>query len=212
MFVKLARECLEVVMRSMLIGSFVLLSSMVAFGCSSSGASSPEAERNSSVDGAVSTAKLVSLRAVARNGKMFDGAGPNADGLRILISDKANTCSATHFASSTNLDLRIRGNAVGPGTYAIVNASARTPAVGEAEADLNAVDGACKDLVAQAAVTGTITLKTVVISIVGDGRSHVSGSVDATFGGGHIVGDFDADLCDDVPATVTDASAGSCTP
>lgn len=199
-------------MRSMLVSSFVLVSSMVAFGCSSSAAPSPAAERNSSVEGAVSAAKLVSLRAVARNGKLFDGAGTNAEGLRILVSDKANTCSSTHFASSTNLDLRIRGDAVGPGTYAIVDASARTPAVGEAEADLNAVDGACKDLVAEAAVTGTITLKVVEISVVGDGRSHVSGSVDATFAGGHIVGDFDADLCDDVPVTVTDASASTCTP
>jgi len=199
-------------MRSMLVSCFVLVSSMVAFGCSSSAAPSSKAERNSSVEGSVSTAKLVSLRAVARNGKMFDGAGPKADGLRILVSDKANTCSSTHFASSTNLDLRIRGAAVGPGTYAIVDGNARTPASGEAEANLNAVDGVCTDLLAESAMTGTITLKVVEISVVGDGRSHVSGSVDATFAGGHVVGDFDADLCDDEAVTVTDASATSCTP
>ena len=212
MFVKLARECLEVVMHSKLIASIVLLSSLVAFGCSSPGAPSSEAERNSSVEGAVSTAKLASLRAVARHGKMFEGGGTNAGGLRILISDKANTCSSAHFASSTNLDLRIRGEGVGPGTYAIVDASTRTPAAREAEADLNAVDCACKDLVAATAVTGSVTLKVVEISVVGDGRSHVSGTVDATFAGGHIVGDFDADLCDDVPVAIADASATICTP
>jgi hypothetical protein len=209
MFVKLALTCLEALMRSMLISSFVVLSSVLAFGCSSSSAAPSAQGSSSSVEGAVSTTKLASLSAVARNGKFFGGAGPMPDGLRILISDKANTCSTSHFASSTNLDLRIRGGAIGPGTYAIVNADAKTPAAGEAEADLNAVDDACKDQLAEAAMTGTITLKVVEISVVGGGRSHVTGSVDATFNGGHIAGDFDADLCDDEP--VADAGdAGMC--
>ena len=199
-------------MRSMLVSSFVVLSSVLAFGCSASSAAPSAQDSSSSVAGAVSTTKLASLSAVARNGKLFGGAGPMPDGLRILVSDKANSCSTSHFASSTNLDLRIRGGAVGPGTYAIVNADAKTPAVGEAEADLNAVDDACKDVVAQAVMTGTITLKVVEISVVGGGRSHVTGSVDATFQGGHVSGDFDADLCDDEP--VADAGeageAGTC--
>lgn len=58
---------------------------------------------------------------------------------------------------------------------------------------LNAVvDGSCHDKVAAAATGGTVTIKTYEINVTNKALSHVTGSVDAPFAGGHIPGDFDA--------------------
>ncbi len=196
-------------MRSFSIISFVLLSATFAFGCSA-----PSSSTNAptgTVTGAVSSAELKTLSAVARYGTYFGTSGQPTRGLRILLSDNPNSCDITHFASATMLDVRVRGASVGPGTYPIVDAVAQTPQAGQAEADFNAVDAVCKDLVAQTGTSGNVILKTVEINLTTPSASHVSGSVDLTFAGGHITGDFDAVLCDDESGDAGASNGGSST-
>ncbi len=184
-------------MRFLVIASLSLAAAILSFGCSAP-ASKTAGPNTGSVSGAVSSAKVTTVSAVARFGNYFkDESGRPARGLRILISDRPNSCAATHFASSTNLDLRVRaGN---PGSYVIVDAAKQSPAAEQAEVDLNAVDRVCKDLVATAATGGTLHITAVEIHLTDPG-SHVTGSIDSTFAGGHIAGDFDAVLCDESAA------------
>jgi hypothetical protein len=140
--------------------------------------------------------------------------GPPLTALRILFSDKVNTCGDTHFASSTILDVRlVATSSVQLGTFPIVNAASQTPADGQAEADFHSVDGTCKDVVAQTATTGSLTIKGAHLS---GPKLNVAGSIDVTFAGGHVSGNFNALFCDTSGA---DASGGpeagaitTCTP
>jgi len=187
-------------MRSLFKTSSLVLSAALLFACSSTAPPPP------AVTGTVSSASLSSVSARASTGTFFSGsAGPSPD-LRILISDKENSCSVSHFASATMLDIRIR-HVAGTRTYALVDSVAKTPADGEAEADLNAVDGSCHDTVAAPATGGTVTIKTYEVNGTNKALSRVTGSVDATFAGGRIQGDFDAVLCDG-PATGDATDAG----
>lgn len=197
-------------MRSSFVASTLALSSVLGVGCSSA---SPGSDAGT-VTGAVHAAGLARpLSAVAREGTFFSGDKDTARGLRILVSDKSNTCTSTHFAGSTNIDVRIRGDNVGPGTYPIVDAAVATPASKQAEVDFDAVDGTCKDLVAEAAVRGSITIKTVEINLTDPSESRVTGSIDATFANGHVAGDFEAVFCESpAPTPAADPKQVACVP
>jgi hypothetical protein len=128
-----------------------------------------------------------------------------------MISDKANTCSAFHAQNSTNLSVTIPNSDAGPGTYAVANTASGPATPSQSEVDFNAVDPSCADKVAQPATSGTVTIKDVMINLTGPGDSIVSGTIDATFAGGHLTGDFDAVLCPDAPAANggSEANGGS---
>jgi hypothetical protein len=186
--------------------SFALLSGTLALACSSPKSTTVPV---GAAQGAVHSAQMTTVSAVAR---FVDGMyqGAPTRGLRILLSDKANTCDVTHFASATMLDLRIRGQDAGPGTYPIVDSRNATPNASEAEVDFNAVDGRCKDVVAQPGTGGKVTLETVEFNITDPSASRITGSVDFDFDGGHIQGSFEAVVCDAV-ALVPQGQA-ACTP
>jgi hypothetical protein len=176
--------------------SFALLSATLSLACSSSKNDVPAGAAR----GAVNSAQMTTVSAVARvvNG-MFEGAPTR--GLRIVLSDKANTCDVTHSANAAMLDLRVRGDSVGPGTYPIVDSRKMAPDRSQAEVDFNAVDPSCKDVVAQAGTGGTVTLDTVTIDLTDPSASRITGSVDFDFDGGHVAGTFEAKFCDgDAPA------------
>lgn len=116
-------------MRSVPMVSSLVLVACLAFGCSSAAPSDPTP--TSSVTGAVSATSLKSMSAVTRYGEFFPTTGGTPKGLRVLVSDRPNTCSVLHFVSSTNLDLRIRGESVALGTFPIVDTNAKTAADGK---------------------------------------------------------------------------------
>ena len=171
---------------------------------SSSSSSGSVSDASSSLSGTVGGSTLAAASVVARYTTIatqtINGVKSSIRGLRILVSSKANTCSDYHFSGATMLDLAIRGDQVAPGTYTVIDPDKALQKPGEAEGDFNAVDGVCKDLVAESSLSGTITLTRT------DGP--VLGTLDITFKDGHVAGDFQADLCPDAQA---DAGAIGCT-
>lgn len=162
------------------------------------GTASSFSSSSSTTTGTVGGSTLHAASAVAVYGTIATSNGAPIKGLRIRVSDKANTCSSLHNAGATIVDIAIRGDTVKIGTYAVINAGLKTPDANEAEADFNAVDGTCKDVVAQTATNGTVTITQADTKIVG--------SLDVTFAGGHVAGDFDAELCSPTAAPTGDGT------
>jgi hypothetical protein len=202
-------------MKSFTLCTLGLVSLLPVAGCSSA---PPQSSTSAAaIMGTVSNTPLSARSAIARYGTVatstVNGTTTDVRGLTVVISDKANTCSSFHSQGSTNLVVTIPGDAP-PGTYPVVNAASSAASAGQSEVDFNAVDNTCMDTVATPATTGTVTLTSVIINVVGAGHSIVSGTLDATFAGGHLAGDFDAVLCPDA-ANVTDAgpdAAPTCMP
>lgn len=187
----------------------VLVASSLALGCESTVHTQP----TTTVTGTVRSASLTPRSALASDGDFFnDSDGGPTRGLRIRISDKTNSCTNSHFAESTNLDLRIRASEQGGsgiGTYAIVDAMEKTPGPGEAEANFDALDAVCKENVAEAATSGTIEIKTIEVNLTSPELSRITGSVDVTFAEGRLKGDFEAVYCEE--DATSDPSAVACT-
>jgi hypothetical protein len=177
---------------------------LVLVACSPASSSSASSPSSATVSGTVAGASLAAVSAVARYATIgtnsVNGQTTEIRGLRILVSNKANTCAEQHFASSTLVELTIRGDQVAPGTYTVIDPIKRVTEAGQAYADFNAVDGSCKGGVAQSSTSGTLVIQR------SEGR--VQGTVDINFAGGHLGGSFDADLCPDAPA---DGGVPACT-
>jgi hypothetical protein len=185
--------------------SFVLFSAAIAVGCSPSPPATAQVN-SSTVSGTVGSSALTVTSVIAEFVNFFPTAGgPPVPALRILFSNKANTCGGIHFASSTFLDVRLVAvSPVHAGTFPIENAANQTPADGQAEADFDSVDGACNDVVTQTATTGSLTIKGAHFSA---SPLNVAGSIDVTFAGGHFSGDFNASYCGMNGANGPDAGA-----
>jgi hypothetical protein len=120
-------------------------------------------------------------------------------GLQVFISSKALNCESFTLSNAVTFDLAITGAAVDPGNYTIVPTAGDTPEAGEANANYNQMDRSCNYSVSAGSVSGTLRLTEV--------DSRVAGSVDVTFPGGSVEGDFDAEFCEETP-TVTSGCSG----
>lgn len=155
------------------------------------------------VTGTVGPATLRAVGAIARRGVLATPTPNNTTatvrGLRLLFSDKVETCSAAHAAASIQFAVTIRGGAVGPSTYDLKDPSSRAIQEGEATADLAVTDTACRAAFSAASTGGTVTITAT--------NPRVTGYLDVAFATGEIEGPFDAELCpaleahDDVGAT-----------
>jgi hypothetical protein len=189
--------------------TLALVSMIAAVGCSSP--ASPSPTNSAEIAGSVNNVSLKARSAIARYGTAattVNGTTTSVRELTIMISDKANTCSAFHAQDSINLFLTITKDNAGPGNYPIANTAVTAASGDQSEVDFNAVDHNCKDKVAQPATTGAVNIKNVTVSVVGPGHSIVSGTIDATFSGGHVTGDFDAVLCPDAAAADASSTGG----
>jgi hypothetical protein len=183
-----------------------------AAGCSSS---SPEGlhGNRANVEGTVQGATFHAQSAIAHyvpiSTPTANGGSTTARGLRITLSDHTMTCGSNRAPGSTTVTLSVvpkAGADIGTGSFPIVP---ETPPSATPNAhglvDIHAADKACKETLAQPATTGDVTISSVNVEVVGPGDSVVSGTVNATFAGGHASGDFDAILCPDLPDAGTNA-------
>jgi hypothetical protein len=166
--------------------------------CSSSDSDSSDSSQ-AGVTGTVGSSSLMGRSAVAWYGTIgsetSQGLPRDVRGLQIFISSKALNCESFTLANSVMFDLAVFGSAVAPGAYTIIATAGNTPAAGQANANYNAIDRSCNYPVSAGSVRGSLTL-----TEVGD---RVTGSVDVTFQGGSVDGEFDAEFCDEAPTVTT---------
>lgn len=125
----------------------------------------------------------------------------SSSGAIIFLSEKANTCSAAHLASTNALQVFLFGD-VAPGTYRVETSADALGASGTVAASLGSFDASCKEAAAPAAATsGTITITSVTATAL-------EGSADLTFDGGKISGTFTAPICEGANAFAPAAGAG----
>lgn len=139
----------------------------------------------------VSTVSLHAVSAVARyaNGH-----------LRVLISDKANSCAESHAAGASMLDMDVAAAPLRLGAFSVVDPMLASPIEGQAAADVQSLSGSCTQLLARSSLSGAVHISNL-------SQGAVSGSIDVVVDGGHFVGDFDAPICDGADlAPIVDAA------
>lgn len=190
---------------------FALLSAFATVACSSS-SSSEVASNRAELSGNVGSTSLVARSAIARYEAVATGKdGSTVRGLRLFISDKPNDCAALHVKSATMLDIVLPGADGSAATYAIVDSNVASATTGQGEVTFNAVDDTCADKVAEAATGGSLKVTGSRVTVVGTDPSVVSGTIDATFAGGHLNGTFDAIVCPNDEPVVADGGV-ACVP
>jgi hypothetical protein len=190
------------------IRSFFLFAAFGALAASGLGCSFSVADPSATADmadavssGTVDGQSLKIVSAVARFATIAtidnNGVRTETRGLRILVSDRPNTCDTSH-ATGAFLDLAIPG-AGNPGTYTVIDANRATATAGQAEADFDVATPSNRNAVAQTATSGKVVIASEKIVVVGTAPSTVDGTFDLTFPGGTLRGPFRATLCNDAP-------------
>jgi hypothetical protein len=186
----------------MFVRNLLLVVALVACGSSDSESDS-DSPPEVNVTGTVGTSTLTARSAVAWYGTIgsltSQGVMRDVRGLQVFISSKALNCESFTLSNSVTFDLAVFGTNVSPGNYAIVATAGDTPEEGEANANYNAMDRSCNYSVSAGSVSGTLRLTDV--------DSRVSGSVDVSFPGGSVEGDFEAEFCEETP-TVSSGCSG----
>jgi hypothetical protein len=192
--------------------------------CDAEVASSPNTAH---VTGTVGSKNLTPRSAVARYGDVttsaMSGSSASARGVILLLSDKPNSCEATHTRGATAIAVSIPGAQLNPGTYAIVDVTQKSASNGGAAATFDAEDQSCTSTVAQNATGGRVTITEIFSTLGAGGGTRIRGSFTLGFPGGDVTGDFDAVLCNDggdaggasmAEPVIGDAgrAAGPCTP
>jgi hypothetical protein len=181
----------------------LLIAAATTAGCSSSSEGPPPPSGTSEISGVVGGVQFSPLGAVdigvtsssstatGTPSTSASSTGSNAastsSGAVILISEKPNTCSNAHLASTTALELIMFGD-IAPGTYDVVSFAEATGASGTVVAALTNYDGACTSTNASPATAGTVTITSA-------SSTELAGSAKLTFADGQISGAFSAPIC-----------------
>lgn len=128
------------------------------------------------------------VNAFAYYGEVYSNGTTHTRGVRLVLSDKPNTCASLHFADSMYLGMDIAGDPVPTATYALFDYLTLPRDTGPAIATVSTYDGACASTGHRGAISGSIV-------ITASSATHVRGTVDLTFATGNVTGTFDAILC-----------------